>query len=224
MEYAEALEQLRAAGELAARRGSLMFHLDLATELARVALEAEGVPTDALAPLAGADGYRVVALDLGAPTRALATVSFNPRGAAVVRRGTKEPLAFAEAVARARQMVARAFPELAPILIPSATAAVLDGYAIATRNADTIMLAGHWFATVADEGRRLSYCEPIVADRFAAPMGSIVVGTRGAIEVAGAAPNELHVYLSLKHGVPLHIRTPDSGLDWRVDGESVTIA
>jgi len=41
---------------------------------------------------------------------------------------------------------------------------------------------------------------------------------------AGAVPNAIHTYLSLKHGVMLGVETQESGLHWQVDGERTTIA
>ena len=213
----EAMGDLRDAAALAIGRGSLMFHLDLATEAAHAALMAQGVATDALAATADASGYRVFAVDLGASPRVLASVGFDADGRAVVdtRAQAVDPLV--EAVARGRLAIAGR--GVAAIVIPSRKATTLEGYAVAVDpSPGEPILEGHRRLTLTRDGRRVTGTQPLSAGTQAGRAdGAALLAT------PDATPNELHTYLSLKHDAPLLVDTAASGLRWRVDGERATL-
>lgn len=220
----QAWAELHAAADVAAARGSLLFHLDLATELARGAFEARGVPTDGLATLIDEQGYRVFAFGGDVSRHALAEVRFESNGAALVLPSpvAMPPLAPSLAEARATLLAARfdGDRQRAVIIVPeSDPRAPLQGYAlVASSGPETAHLTDHWLLSLDPAGRRIT-----ARRQLAAAIAPAACSVRHLRDVPlghdGAVPNELHTYLSLKHGVPIIVETIESGARWRVDGE-----
>lgn len=226
MRIEDAWAQLHAAADLAAARGSLLFHLDLATEVARAALAAAGIATGLLATVVDDRGYRVLAFDPGPARRALAAVRFDALGTADVLPAPDRlpPRAVTLAEARAT-ILAHTGADHAAIVIPADDLhAPLEGYALAVGDApDRVHLADHWLLTLDPRGGRVTARQPVVLAGDAPPhdIGALRAAT---LAVPCAVPHELHTYLSLKHGVPIFVQTAESGVRWRVDGERTAVA
>lgn len=222
MQVEEALRRLCGAAALAVGRGSLIFHLDLATEAGRTALAARGVPTDALATLVDEDGYWVLALGAGATSRVLGQASFDECGDIVVNVAERPVPPAAEALARARRTVdearlGAASRRVVPVILPPADLHVpLEAYALAVDpSPGAPVIDGHWRLALTPDGRRITGRTPMSA--------GTLVGPAFTFADLGAVPSELHTYLSLKHDAPLLVDTRESGLRWRVDGERVDV-
>lgn len=224
MRIEEAWAALHDAAEYAAARGSLLFHLDLATEAARAAFAAQGLPDDMLAALVDEDGYRVVAFEEGPAPRAVAEARFDASGETIVATMPVGVPPRALTLAIARETIAAApldgsGPHAAIVIPAHDPGRSLEGYALAVgESADTVLIAGHWLLRLDRTGRRITAREPLAAATDPAPI-DLPRSDRVSLVEAGAVPNELHTYLSLKHDVPLIVETQASGVRWRVDGE-----
>lgn len=94
---------------------------------------------------------------------------------------------------------------------------------------DLIMLGGHYRFSVSADGTRLRQADalstscaavrPTQLDGAVASDGNSGVGVRANLS---DTPLEIHVLLSLRHGVPLYVMTRDGRL-WRVDGDRLSI-
>jgi len=227
----QARAQLRAAAEAAAMRGSLLFHLDLATALAADALAAAGVPADFQAGLVDADGYGVLALEDGAYPRELAMVRFAADGRPVVspRSGAASPADAARARARATAAAAGLVEgRHAAIAIPQRAAArpsdPIEAYVLALAGPADIVLGVHWHLTVSGDGERVLTREPLSRSALVLPGRSGVPAYGIEVTHFGAVPTEVHSWASLKHGVSIRVATLESGQLWDVEGERVTHA
>lgn len=228
MRIEEAWAKLHRAADLASGRGSLLFHLDLATVLARAAFALRGIAFDQLATLVDEQGYRVLALDAAPSRRALAEARFDDRGEVqIVAADSQPPRASVLADARATLAAARfEGAETHAILVVPADdpRAAIEGYAIAVGEDPAIVKPeSHWHVTLDPDGRRIVRRAPLLVTERDAP-AAIQALRDATLTVADAVPGEIHTYLSLKHGVPLTVRTRESGALWRVDGEHTNLA
>lgn len=228
MHVEEALAKLHEAAGLAAARGSLLFHLDLATEMARVAYAARGIMPSGLATLVDELGYRVFAFDVPPSSRLLGEARFDTDGNVVILPATQSAPPDALRLAEARETIAaiRFGDGLThtPLVIPSTDPTrPLEAYALAvSEDAETMLLAGHWHITLDHTGRRVTGRKALSAST--GPTACDIRGLHGAALIdAGAVPNAIHTYLSMKHGVSLGVETQASGLHWHVDGERTKI-
>lgn len=226
MQLEEAWKRLREAADLAARRGSLLFHLDLAAEAGGAALAACGHATERLAVLADDDGYRVFALDTSASAQLLATAHFDAAGNVVVAEdGTAMPPRVVT-IAQARATITAAgFENCVAVVVPAHDPrGGIEGYALTVaQRAGAMRTAGHWLLSVSPDGRRIVDRQSLIVGT---PEDEIAVRRRHETTLVSteAVPNELHTYLSLKHDVPLIVETSASGARWRVDGERTRLA
>ncbi|TRW14794.1 hypothetical protein [Glacieibacterium frigidum] len=227
MQTDEAWRRLGEAAEVAARRGSLIFHLDLATEAARSAFASQGIADDNLAAVVDVAGYRVFAFDASPLPRVLAEARFDGAGRPFVDLAPGSIPARAEALARARRTVlataaVRRGAANAAIVVPATdTQAPLEAYAIAVGvSAETFVLNGHGYFKLTSDGRDVIETFPFVLSRVDAAEDRMTSEVR--LETELAVPSELHTYLSLKHGVPILLRAKSSATNWRVDGERTT--
>lgn len=229
MQVGEAVAKLREAADLAAARGSLLFHLDLATETARMAYAARGMVPSGLATLVDEQGYRVFAFDAPPSSRLLAEARFDSTGDVVLLPATRSVPADALRLAEARETIAaiRFGDGLThtPLVIPSTDPTrALEGYALAVgEDAETALVAGHWRVDLDHTGRRALNRTALSAS--SGPVARDIRTLKAAPLIdAGAVPNAIHTYLSMKHGVTLGVETRESGLLWHVDGERTKIA
>lgn len=223
MQIADAYAQLDEAAWVAAARGSLIFHLDLATEAARAAFARRGIATDRLATMADVRGYRVIAFDDSVLARAVAGAQFDADGEAIVHDMPADVPPRASIIAQARRTIAAEAPASAAIVIPSSDPwRPIEGYALTLSGSpEVISVAGHTRLTIDPTGRRVIARTPIDA---AIDPAAIAIAGRRDISIASdaAVPDAVLVYLGLKHGVSLSIHTSASGLVWRVAGERVS--
>lgn len=224
MQTDEAWRRLLDAAEIAARRGSLIFHLDLATEAARAAFAGHRIADDVLATVVDDAGYRVFAFDAAPLPRILAEARFDGAGRALVDIAPESVPPRAEALARARRTVlatadARGGASSAAIVVPTTdTQAPLEAYAIAIGvSAETFMLNGHSYFRLTSDGRDVTETRPFVLSPAHGADDRMTAEVRLQTELA--VPSELHTYLSLKHGVPILLHAKASATRWRIDGE-----
>ncbi|MBW8745630.1 MAG: hypothetical protein JF628_15070 [Sphingomonas sp.] len=222
------MAKLHEAASLAAARGSLLFHLDLATEMARVAYAARGMIPSGLATLVDELGYRVFAFDVPPSSRLLGEARFDTHGNVVILPATQSAPPDALRLAEARETIAaiRFGDGLThtPLVIPSTDPTrPLEGYALAVgEDAEMMLLAGHWHVMLDHTGRRVTDRKALPAST--GPAARDIRGLHGTLLIdPGAVPNAIHTYLSMKHGVPLGLETQASGLHWHVDGERTKI-
>lgn len=220
-----ALDKLDAAAFLASARGSLIFHLDLAAELARAALANAGISDAPLAVLASADGYEVVALAGTATSCIIAAVRFDNAGSAIVTRPNTPASARMEILAHARTTAAagRDGARQAIIVVPpprDAGETPIESYAITLAiTPGAIALGPHSHLRLTPDGRRIIAVQPLFAETTELPPLPPPRRSHIALTQPGAVPSELHTYLSLKHAIDLAVTTPDPGLCWHVSGE-----
>ncbi len=225
----KAVAKLREAAGLASARGSLLFHLDLATEVARTAYAARGLTPSGLATLVDEQGYRVFAFDVPPSSKLLAEARFDTSGNVVVLPAMQAAPPDALRLVEARETIdAIRFDDgltHTPLVIPSTDPTrPLEGYALAVGDdAETALVAGHWHVSLDHTGRRVIDRKTLSAS--SGPVARDIRTLHGeALIDAGAVPNAIHTYLSLKHGVTLGVETQESGLLWQVDGERTKIA
>jgi hypothetical protein len=227
MRVEDALAALQEAAGIAAARGSLIFHLDLATELARIALTAQGIATDDLATMVDEQGYRVFAFAEMPMRRATAEVRFGQGGEAILLPAPPivPPRALTIADARATIVgtgVGSGAAQAAIVIPSSDPRAPIEAYAIAVgESAETLLWAGHHALTLDPAGRHVTGRRAI---ELADPAASDMPAVQGALfSCPGPVPDEMHTYLALKHGAALRVETRGSGLCWRIDGERTEI-
>lgn len=230
MRQDEALRQLRLAAESRAVRGSLLFHLDLATEIGRTACRDCGFATQETATIVDAEGYALMALD-GSPANALvAIVRFAPDGRPIVTPAKGAPPRAVGAMARAGRALALEFP--APdhqiMVIPPSDRAGLDdpleAYAMKRSiHSGDVVIGQHWHARLSSDGA-------CVLDKVPLCQTDMILESRPemppmAVDIThfGAVPTEMHHYISLRHGMALTVVTLESQLLWHVDGERVAL-
>ena len=228
MHAEEAWAQLHHAADLAAARGSLLFHLDLATELAQAAFALDGIAAEGLATLVDEQGYCSIAFDASPARRALAEARFDGSRAVQILPAFDRLPPRATTLADARATIAAtsfagAATHAALVVPADDPRAPIEGYAIAIGDgADMVQSSGHWLVTLDGTGRQITGREPLVVTTGPAP-ASVPALRDTTLSVAGAVPGEIHAYLSLKHGVPLVLHTLESGVSWRVDGERTDV-
>ena len=224
MRIEEAWAELHRAADLAAARGSLLFHLDLAAELAMAAFARRGIAVEGLATLVDEQGYRTFAFDAGPDRRALAEARFDARGDVDVLPPTDSPPPRATIFADAREMIAASLSGgrdgHAVVVIPADDPRKpLEGYALSAGNeAETVRASDHWLVALDPNGRRAINRQALVATTGTLPQDLNAL-RRTVLIVAEGVPNELHTYLSLKHDTPLIVETLASRVRWRIDGE-----
>lgn len=228
---AEELASLREAAGEAVALGSLIFHLELAQMLAREHAGAviPELPVDDWAVGVGARGYEVIFLD-SALDREIYGVTFaadgTPIGELLDRGATLKARALASAT---RQLSALPQPTQRTIVVLPPAAAVPDapliGYVI--RRAERVgdVAAGvHWRVELDCDGRR-------IRKRVPSSNGDLTIpGHAGkpAVDITllapeGLVPNPLHVYLSLRHAIPLSVITVTNEEQWYIDGEQISL-
>ena len=229
----EAWVQLKAAADGAALRGSLLFHLDLATALGVEALARAGVATDLIATVIDEGGYCVLALEDRAVPQRLARVRFAADSRPQLHRDEGAATQPEAALARARRTVADArltgAARATAIAIPQRAAAApgdpIEVYALAlAERPGDVVLGIHWHTTVSGDGATLLSRTPL-------SRSALVLPARGeeappfAVQVThfGAVPSEIHTYASLKHGMALSVAALDSAVVWAVEGERTTV-
>lgn len=224
MHMDEAWRRLGKAAEVAARRGSLIFHLDLATEAARAAFAGQRIADDVLATVVDDAGYRVFAFDAAPLPRVLAEARFDGAGRALVDVAPEAVPPRAEVLARARRTVlttaaVRSGAAYAAIVVPATdTQAPLEAYAIAVGvSAETLILNGHSYFRLTSDGRGVIETRSFV--QSPAPGADERMTAEVRLQTELAVPSELHTYLSLKHGVPILLYAKALATHWRVDGE-----
>lgn len=221
-------QRLRDAAAWAVARGSLLFHLDLAGALARdfVAEHLPELEFDSWAVDIGPYGYEVVFLADGTDREFLG-VTFSADGSPIAetRRGAPSPRLRALAES-ARTLSALPLPEWRAIVVaPPSNASEpdtpIDGYVL--RLADLpgdIAFGTHEVCRLSADGR-------YVLSREALSRSTLVVPgeTRdlAVTHLLGDAPSEVHVWLSLKHGMPISVLTTSNQEHWVVDGESISL-
>ena len=229
MRVDQAWARLHEAADLAAARGSLLFHLDLASAVARAALTEQDITFAGLATLVDERGYRVIAMNDAPLRRAVAEVSFDPSGAATVWLDPVGVPPRAATIADAYVTATAAHDGMAvaqaTIVIPAHDPArPIEAYAVAiAQNRGTVQLTGHALVTLDPAGRRILSRE-LLAVATGQDACSAHAARDAVLVIPDAVPSELHTYLSLKHGVPLTIETRQSGVRWRVDGERTSRA
>lgn len=226
-------DELRIAAAWAVTRGSLLFHLDLAGSLARDHVAARGLAPDAdgWAVDVGPNGYEVCFVG-GDPLREMIAVTFAADGAPLAERrdGTPGWRVRTLAAAAATAAAATAGPERRSIIVVPPAAATAPGDAIeayAMRRAGRpgdVAFGMHERLILSGDGTRL--LERIALSRTAL----LLEGSAGrppaditVTHLLGPVPSEAHVYLSLKHGVPLSVITTDNEEHWVVDGEQISL-
>ena len=222
MEIEEARRQLHAAADAAAMRGSLIFHLDLATEAARVAFAGRGIPTGSLATVIDEGGYRVFALDRDVSPDVIADARFDRVGNVVIDTVPDDVPPRVSILAKARATTEGTLAQdaclpHAVIVIPASDPrAPIEAYAIAVGASDLPRLNENWLLTLTRDGRIVTSCGVL-----SMATGG---GLRSGLVYGGSVPNALHTYLSLKHGLSLFVETTGSGLRWQVAGERTMVA
>lgn len=224
MDQKQALDVLRKAAHAAAARGSLLFHLDLATELARP-LIGEGL---ALATVLDDDGYGVEGVAEGAPTTVRTSVRFADDGRSILLQTSRPASATVEALAAARRTMEAArltgAAQEAVIIVPPSGAGEIEAYAIRIADkAQDVVLGVHHRAVLTPNGRRVLKQEALSRTPLVLTGSADVPPASAQVTHFGATPSEMHVYLSLKHSLPLEILAMQSQLRWLVDGESAEI-
>lgn len=227
---AEPQHDLARRAGFAAARGSLLFHLFLAEAVAGDALagHAAAGPDAGWAIDVGPDGYEVAALSCD-PARVWARVTYAADGAALVEDGGRgRPSARQLALAAARSATAgfaaqregRHAALVAPPPRAALPSAPLDAYAVRLGETGAVFVAGpHWRLWIGGEGRVSDAVEATDAQSVAGrgAQGGLILLTHAR----EPTPSELHVFLSLNHGVVLEVATPSSDALWRVDGERI---
>lgn len=227
-------EALDALAQARAARGGLLFHLALAESVAGDALAGRPPPetVGGWALDVGAAGYEVVALGVGEAADILVRVTFGAGGAPIVEDRAGGPASPRQAaLARAREAGAAhgrglggrwlALPIPPPRDAP--LPAALEVWLLRSPERAQDLVAGpHWRleVSVADglvaDARLACSADGVIPDApLAAPNGLVLV------HADDDTPSEAHVMLSLRHGAPLEVHTPRSGLRWRVEGEAV---
>ncbi len=225
------LDVLRHSAAWAVTRGSLMFHLDLAAMLAREHLDGNPLikQADGWAVDVTVRGYEVVFIT-EVPARELAVVTFAADGSPIVETSDGTPSPRVHALARAARTMAM-LAGLTPrtvIAIPPTAGSVgsqLDGYVLRRANVgDNIAVGPHSRFRLSADGRDILVTEPLARSELILP--SRHEGDLQGITVThlfGDVPSEVHVYLSLRHGVPIDVITTSNDEHWRVDGESISL-
>lgn len=221
---------LRSEAEQASILGRRLFDADLAAALA--VRQTPSIGAAGLVVTQGHDGHEVLFVDDGDPPRALWSATFaadgSVIGSAVARdQGRLSPAAAARARARALLLdsvdTARTTLILPAVQADTAPDAI-DAFLIAEGEPGEVVLGVHRRATVSADGGRLLSLIPLSRSPLAMP-GDHGIAARDivATDLDGTTPGAVHVYLSLRHGVPLELLTIRSGLHWRVDGERLTV-
>jgi hypothetical protein len=225
------LDALRHSAAWAVTRGSLMFHLDLAALLAREHLNGNPLieHADGWAVDVTARGYEVVFMT-DMPDRELAIVTFAADGSPLVEVSEGAPSPRVRALARA----ARTMTSLAGraphtvIAIPPTAGSVgseLDGYVLRRADVgDDIAIGPHKRFRLSADGRDIVSTELLARSELILPSRN--EGDLQGITVThllGDVPSEVHVYLGLRHGVPIDVITTSNDEHWRVDGESISL-
>lgn len=221
-------QRLRDAAAWAVARGSLLFHLDLAGALARdfVVDHLPELEFDSWAVDIGPYGYEVVFLADGTDREFLG-VTFAADGSPIAetRRGAPSPRLRALAEG-ARTLAALPVPERRAILVapPSDTSepdVPIEGYVLQLADLPgEIALGTHELCRLSADGRYMLSREALSQPTF------IMRGDTQDVAVThllGDAPSEVHVWLSLKHGVPISVLTTSNQEQWVVDGESISL-
>lgn len=230
MQQDEALRQLQAAADFGAIRGSLLFHLDLATELGRAALRERGLTDEQTVTIVDGDGYGIIALDDKLANEQVAVVRFAADGRPIMAPSSGAPPRRLVAMMWAKRILAREFPAPAYsiVVVPPSDEAPHDTpiEAYALRRADRpsdVMIGRHWLATLSLDGDR-------IIDRIPLSRTDMVLASRPELPPMdlelthfGAVPTEIHSYLCLKHGMAMQVATLESSLLWRVGGERVEL-
>ena len=228
--------RLRELAAWSVARGSLLFHLDLATALAResvaAAMPASVEPAVCVADV-GPQGYTVAVLsrdlrrqvgqvtfandgrpmfarldaDVAVETRAMATAA-----AAVRAAGIGDPAATVEAIAL-------------PRAAGTPASASRDVYLIARGDSpDDVVIGVHHRVEVSADGRTIAAVSPLSRAPLAIkgttnhPPADVTV-----THMLGDAPGEMHVYLSLRHGIPIDVITVGNEEHWQVNGEAISL-
>ncbi len=216
---------LRAHAAEAVARGSLIFHLDLAAALAPQAVAATQLAHErpVLAVDLGPHGYQVDVLSADL-ARDLARVTFAADGSAMLEPSHGAPTARARRIGEATYTLRRLDPNARAVILPPHED-LIEAYLIAEseREGDIVVGVHHRLRLTAD-GRT------VLAQTALSRSPLTIPGTNGKpafdivlTHVLGETPSELHVYLSLKHGVPLDIITAANEEHWQVDGERISL-
>jgi hypothetical protein len=225
------LAPLRLAAARSVTRGSLLFHLDLAATLALDHLYGNPLieNADGWAVDVTTRGYEAVFIS-DSPDRELAGVTFAATGAPMVEalRGTPSPRVRALCVA-ARTIAALAGPATSTIIaVPPTAGSIgqeLDAYLL--RRADTphdIAIGPHTRFRLSPDGRDIRGREPLARSELILPARN--EGDAQGVTVThlmADVPSEVHVYLSLRHGIAIDVITTSNEEHWRVDGESISL-
>lgn len=223
MQVEDAVTKLRQAADLAAARGSLLFHLDLATAVAEAALASQNTTYLGLAALVDDQGYRVIALDGLSSVEPVAEVRYDERGKPQVHPGSETPPR-AAAFASARELIRTTRiddeTEYVAVVIPADDPRKpLQGYAIAiAASSDYASLGPHWLVALDKAGRKITARTTLPVGGSSAILAVHLLADQTLV-TDEAVPNEIHTYLSLKHSARLRVNTTGSGLSWRIDGE-----
>lgn len=226
---------LRSEAEAASILGRRLFDADLAAALA--VRQTPAVGAAGLVVTHGHDGHEVLFVDDADPPCALWSATFAADGSVIgstVARdqGRLSPAAAARARARALlldSVGATGMTLIIPAVHADTAPDSIDAFLIAERAPGEVVLGVHRRATVSPDGARLLSLVPLSRSP---QNGSLltVSGDHGvaardivATDLDGTTPGAVHVYLSLRHGVPLELLTIRSGLHWRVDGERLTV-
>lgn len=225
-------DRLRREAAWAVARGSLLFHLDLAAAIAGDHVAANGLApaTDGLAVDVGPNGYEVFFLG-DDEERELLAVTFAADGSPIAEQRRGAPSQRLRVLAAARR-TAQALPGpdrrsivVVPPAVKAAPDAPIEAYAMRVADRRGDMVVGvHLRARLTPDGRRMLAKEPLSSSALVVP-GS---DGRPPLDVTlthllGPTPSEAHVYLSLKHGVPISVITAENDEHWVVDGERVSL-
>ena len=224
-------QRLREAASWSVARGSLLFHLDLAAAIARDHVAANGLApdTDGWAVDVGPNGYEVVFL-ADDPDQELLAVTFAADGSPIAEKRSGAPSRRQRALAAAaRTAAALPGPERRSVVVvpPAADAADAPVEAYVMRLADRpgdMAVGVHTRVRLSPDGRRVLGSEPLSRSPL------MIEGSEGrppldvtVTHLLGPVPSEAHVYLSLKHGVPISVITTENEEQWIVDGELVSL-
>lgn len=230
MQQDDALRQLQAAAQFNAVRGSLLFHLDLAAELGRMALREQRFTGFESVVIVDGDGYGVLALDGWAGSTLIATVRFAADGRPVVAAASGSPGRSVVAMARAADALGREFsaPGHAVIVIPPSDKATsdtpLEAYALKRGGGPGDVVVGqHWIAAFSADGSTMIETVPLSRTDMVLESRPDLPPMDLELTHFGATPTEIHSYLSLRHGIALTVVTLGSSLLWRVEGERVVL-
>lgn len=225
------LDALRHAAAWSVTRGSLMFHLDLAATLAREHLYGDPIVenADGWAVDVTARGYEVVFVR-DAPDQELAVVTFTADGSPIVEAGTGAPSLRVRAMSAAARTIAlsQGMTPTTIIAIPPTTGSMghdLEGYLLRRADAPSDVAIGpHSRFRLSPDGRKILSTEPLARSELILP--SRKEGDLEGVTVThllGDVPSEVHVYLSLRHGMAIDVITTSNEEHWQVDGESISL-